>query len=121
MERKMKPERKTPDQMTEEELAGFYQSRRGDLSLWEEKPLKLRSRRSSGPTTSFAVRLTPDELEELQAAAKQQGTTLSDFIRTTSLAVARAQKANPRQELTALRDDAQRIVQALDRIVKAAS
>jgi uncharacterized protein (DUF1778 family) len=109
-----------PDEMTEEELADFYQARKGDLSLWERESLKRGSRRGTGPTTSFAVRLTADELDELQAAAKEQGTTLSDFIRSTSLAVARARGSNRQQELSELRDDAQRIARALDRMTKTA-
>jgi uncharacterized protein (DUF1778 family) len=107
--------------MTEEELADFYQSHKGDLSLWEKKPLKLSSRRGTGPTTSFAVRLTAEELDELQMAAKEQGTTLSEFIRSTSLAAARARGSSRQRELSELRDDAQRIARALDRLTKTAS
>lgn len=121
MPRKTTNQPKSPDEMTEEELAEFYQSHRGDASFWQKEPLKLAGRRGIGPTTSFAVRFTPDELDELQAAAREQGTTLSDFIRSTSLAVARARESDQRQELTELRDEAERIAKALDRMVKTAS
>ena len=80
---------KKPDEMTEAELAEFYQQRRGDTSLWEKKPRPMRRRRGQGPSTSFAVRVTPQELEELAAAAQKAGTTLSDFIRSAALGAAR--------------------------------
>jgi len=80
---------KKPDDMTEEELARFYEERKGDLSLWQKTPRQIRRRRG-GASTVFAVRLAPSELEELQAAAKRAGTTVSDFIRSAALRAASA-------------------------------
>jgi hypothetical protein len=80
---------KNPDEMTEEELAQFYESRMGDVSLWEKKPRQIRVRRGSASTV-FSLRLAPEELEELYAAAKRDGATLSDFIRQGALDRARS-------------------------------
>ena len=80
---------KTP--MNEEALAEYYQSRKGDVSTWAKQPRTLRRKRGDGPTTTFAIRLTPQELIELQQAAEAKGVNLSEFIRTTSLEGARLQ------------------------------
>lgn len=112
---------KNPDDMDEEELASFYEAHKGDVSLWRREPLKIRSRRGKGPTTSFAVRLAPAELEELQAAAAQDGVTLSEFIRRSSLAAARTEASSRRLALTALRDEVKRIGAVLDTMVKTSS
>ena len=55
------------------------------MSLWSKTPRAMRKRRGEGPSTSFAVRLTVDELEELQDAALHEGITLSEFIRRAAL------------------------------------
>jgi uncharacterized protein (DUF1778 family) len=115
------PEQKNPAEMTEEELAQFYQARKGDVTLWQQSPLRLRNRRGRGPSTSFAVRLSPEELEELQGAAMSQAVTLSEFIRASSLAAARTGVGENRQVLQALRDEAARIAQTLDKLAKTAS
>ena len=83
----------TLDDMTEEELARFYQEHKGDPSLWQKTPRRMRRHRGEGPTTSFAIRLTPEEIEELQAAAATSQTTLSEFIRSSALAASRAHGA----------------------------
>jgi uncharacterized protein (DUF1778 family) len=83
------------EQMSEEQLAAFYQSHRGDVSLWQKTSKPMRRRRGEGPSTSFAVRLSPEELEELQAAASERGTTLSDFIRSSALGAARTNGSTP--------------------------
>jgi len=44
------------DEINEEELARFYQEHKGDLSLWQKTPRRMRRHRGEGPTTSFAVR-----------------------------------------------------------------
>jgi hypothetical protein len=75
---------KNPDHMTEEELARFYEEHSGDVSLWEKKPRQMRVRRG-GPSTVFTLRLAPEEMEELFAAAKTEGETLSDFLRKAAL------------------------------------
>ena len=75
---------KSPDEMTEQELARFYEERQGDMSLWEKKPRRIRARRG-GPSTVFTLRLAPEELEQLFEAAAHQDETLSDFIRKGAL------------------------------------
>jgi hypothetical protein len=80
----MKTKTQPPDGMTEEELALFYESRKGDLSLWQSKPAKIRVRRG-GPSTVFSLRLAPEELEALFRAAQAQQITLSEFIRRASM------------------------------------
>jgi hypothetical protein len=75
---------KNPDEMNEEELAQFYEERRGDTTLWEKKPRRIRARRG-GASTVFTLRLAPEELEALFEAANRQDETLSDFIRKGAL------------------------------------
>jgi hypothetical protein len=77
-------EQKSPD----EELARFHEEHKGDVSLWEAKPARIRVRRGS-PSTVFSLRLTPDELTELFRTAEERGLTTSDFIRRAALDVAR--------------------------------
>ena len=73
----------------EQALADYYQSRQGDVSTWAKQPRVMRRKRGEGPTTTFAIRLTPEELEELQKAAAERRISLSEFIRSTSLSGAR--------------------------------
>ena len=75
-------------------VAEYYQSRKGDVSTWAKQPRTLRRKRGDGPTTTFAIRLTPEELEELQKAAEARGVSLSEFIRSTSLAGASLEPAS---------------------------
>jgi hypothetical protein len=82
------PEKTKP---TEEALAEYYQSRKGDVSTWAKQPRTLRRKRGDGPTMTFAIRLTPEELAELQKAAEASGVNVSEFIRSTSLKGARLQ------------------------------
>ena len=69
--------------MSEEELARFYEERRGDVSLWD-KSRRIRVRRGS-PSTVFTLRLAPDELEQLYRAAEAQSETMSEFIRSAAV------------------------------------
>ena len=73
----------------EQNLAEYYQSHKGDVSSWAERPRALRRKRGEEPTTTFAVRLTPGELSQLQAATSKRDVSLSEFIRSASLAAAR--------------------------------
>jgi len=104
---------KKPDEMTEAELAEFYEKRAGDLTLWEKKPRRMRRRRGEGPSTSFAVRVTPGELEELAAAAQKAETTLSDFIRSAALGAARAASGASEAGLRRVLLDTQEQLQAV--------
>jgi hypothetical protein len=80
------------DEMNEEELARLYQEHKGDISLWQKTPRRMRRHRGEGPTTSFAIRLTPEEIEELQSAAVGSQMILSEFIRSSALAAAKRLK-----------------------------
>ena len=83
------------DRLTERELAEFYEQHKDDDSLWSETAVPMRRRRrGAGPSTSFAVRLAPEELMELKDAADEKGTTLSDFIREAALRRARSKGAD---------------------------
>ncbi len=84
-------EQKKPDDMDEDELARFFEAHKGDVSLWERKPAKIRVRRG-GPSTVFAVRMTPEELEELRLAANAEGRTISDLVREAALKEARRKR-----------------------------
>ena len=75
---------KKPDDMNEEELVQFFEDHRDDMSIWDTKPRKIRVRRGS-PSTVFALRLAPEELEKLYEAAGAQDTNLSAFIRDAAL------------------------------------
>ena len=88
------------DGMTEEELARFYEERRGDTSLWQKKPRKIRARRG-GASTVFTLRLAPDELQQLYNAASKQDETLSDFIRKGPLERATALQRQAKRSKTA--------------------
>jgi hypothetical protein len=77
---------KRPDEMTEEELARFYEERKGDLSLWAKDAAAIRRRRG-GPSTVFAVRFTPRNWNPCKRR-RNVGTTTSDFIRTAALQAA---------------------------------
>lgn len=68
---------------TEEELARYFEERRGDISMWAAKPTKIRVRRG-GPSTVFSVRFTREELNLLQEAADKQGITISELIRAAA-------------------------------------
>ena len=83
----------TIDAMSETELARFFEEHKDDPTLWEKKPRKIRSRRGQGASTVFAIRLSPQELEELFAAATARDVSLTEFIRTTALDEARSVKA----------------------------
>ena len=80
--------------MNDEEVAKYYEQRRGDVSGWRhvERPRKSQRGRS---TSVFSVRFTQEELQSLQAAADQRGQYISAFIRDVALEAAR-----PRLEQT---------------------
>ena len=79
---------KKPD----EELAAYYEAHKDDVSLWQSKARKIRVRRGS-PSTVFALRLAPEELEQIHSAALSEGTTASAFIRDAALEKAKSLKS----------------------------
>jgi hypothetical protein len=88
-------EKTNPDEMNEEELARFYEERRGDVSLWD-KSRRIRVRRGS-PSTVVTMRLAPEELELLYRAAKAEGETMSEFIRRAATDRATLAEKRPRR------------------------
>jgi hypothetical protein len=74
---------KSPEDMTEEELARFFEERRGDMSLWDTSR-RIRVRRGSASTV-VTVRLAPEELEQLYRFANSEGETMSEFIRRAAM------------------------------------
>ena len=76
------------DALKEEDLARFFEERRGDISQWEPNPAKIRRRRG-GPSTIFSLRLAPEELQELRTVAERRGLSLSELIRRAALREAR--------------------------------
>lgn len=68
--------------MNEEELARWFDSRRGDTSNWSATPVKATVRR--GGTVVFSLRFSPEELELLRQRAEQAGTTISELIRSAA-------------------------------------
>ncbi len=83
--------------MKEPEIAEYYERRKGDLSLWEDKPAKVKVRRG---TSVFCIRLTKEELELLQQRSQEQGMTLSAFIRRSALKESQAAVVQPIVNLT---------------------
>ncbi|MFQ5879556.1 MAG: DUF6290 family protein [Dehalococcoidia bacterium] len=67
----------------EKELAQLFEERRGDMSLWAEKPTRAKVRK--GGSVVFSIRFTPDELEMLRRRADVQGITVSELIRQAVL------------------------------------
>jgi hypothetical protein len=78
--------------MTEAEVAESYQRRKGDMAGWIPLARPVR-RRGSGATSTFAVRLTPEEIAEIKAASEASGVTSSEFIRNAALGKARERTA----------------------------
>jgi hypothetical protein len=63
----------------DEELAEFFERRRGDVSLWSDTPSKVNVQR--GGTVVFSVRFGREELALLKAWAEAEGRTVSELIR----------------------------------------
>ena len=76
--------RQDKEPRSDEELARYFESRKDDLSQWEEKPRRMRFRRGNASTV-FSIRLTEDELKSVQEAAARMNITVSGFIRDAAL------------------------------------
>lgn len=70
--------------MRENELAAQLQAEKDDLSQWEEvsAPTKPGKRKLSA---MISVRLSPDELERVQALAEESGQSVSAYLRSLAL------------------------------------
>ena len=75
--------RKDRKRATEAQLVGFFEARRGDLSLWSGKPSKANIK--PGGSTVFSVRFSRLELDFLRQRAEAQGVTMSELIRRSVL------------------------------------
>jgi hypothetical protein len=69
--------------MNEEQLAEFFERRRGDTSHWSDLPVKANIRRRG--SVVFSVRFSPEELLLLRDLAREIGTTISGLIRSAAL------------------------------------
>ena len=69
--------------MDEKELATFYENRRDDPSLWEERPTPANVRHRG--TVVFSVRFDPHELTLLREKARERGTTVSELVRRAAI------------------------------------
>ena len=76
------------DAISEKDLGRYFDEHKEDDSMWKPKGRRIRGRR--GPSTMFQMRLSPEELEEITAAAAGN---VSDFVRTAALEKARARVA----------------------------
>lgn len=76
---------KSHKEMTEAELAQYHEAHMDDESLWKKPGRAIRSRRGQGPSVTFTIRLTGDELTRIAQAAYAQGTNPSHFIRSAAL------------------------------------
>jgi hypothetical protein len=72
------------DEMSEEEIAQYYDEHRGDTSLWEEKPRQARIRPSESSIV-ISVRFSRQELAQVRLRAEQEGKTISEVIRSAVL------------------------------------
>lgn len=72
--------------MEERELAKYFDERRGDVSLWADRPAKAQVRK--GSTVVFSVRFAREDLELVQERAQAEGLTVSEFIRRSALRAA---------------------------------
>ena len=73
------------DSTNEADLARFHEQHMDDETLWKKPGRTIRSRRGQGPSVTFTIRLTGDELTRISKGAFDRGTTPSDFIRSAAL------------------------------------
>ena len=59
------------------------------------KPSSGEEKKPGFRTKTIAMRLTPDELSEVESAAEQAGKPLSEWLRETALTAARERPADP--------------------------
>jgi hypothetical protein len=72
--------------MSGEQLAEFFERRRGDTSHWSDVPVKAEVRRRG--SVVFSVRFSPEELLLLRDRAQEAGTTISALIRSAAVEAA---------------------------------
>lgn len=72
--------------MNEDQLAEFFERRRGDTSHWSNVPVRANIRRRG--SVVFSVRFSPEELLLLRDRSQEAGTTISGLIRSAALEAA---------------------------------
>ena len=107
------------DDMSEEELARYFEANKeSDGDIWEKKPRKIRIRRGSASTV-FTLRLAPEELEAFQQFAASRKTTVSGFLREAGWAAVRGTTSldtgEEQQLLSDIRSEAQDVIRRIDR------
>ena len=107
------------EEMTEAEMARYYEEHKDDMSLWEKKPRSIRSRRGAGPSTMFSLRLTGEELTRIAEAARAKEITVSEFIRKATMAVVDGDVSlQETANLDEVRAKARDLAETVDRIAK---
>jgi hypothetical protein len=68
----------------EKSLRETLEGRRGDMSLYESKPERVKVGSGAGSIV-FSLRFSPTELDDLRFQAEARGITLSEMIRKAAL------------------------------------
>ena len=79
---------KQPHEMTEGELARYYEERKDDKAFWHRDNFKRVDLRLGGkpPSTIFTMRIDPRELTRIANAAHESGLSASEFVRRVCFA-----------------------------------
>jgi hypothetical protein len=64
----------------EKRLAAYFQTHKGDTSIWESRSTP--AEKPKEPAVVFSVRLTPDELEGIRKEAEGRGIPVSVIVRS---------------------------------------
>ena len=72
---------------TNEEIAAEYDAMM-EAGTEFDNLVPVRVKVAKNPRVVFSVRMMPDELDTIEAAAKKKGVTISELIRTAALAAA---------------------------------
>jgi len=75
----------TAEDMTERDLAEYYDNHRGDTTIWQPEAVEARTPRRGGPSIVISIRFNRAELRQLKQSAADTAVTLSDFIRQAAL------------------------------------
>ena len=70
--------------LTEKEIREHYESKRGDVSDWADKPVSIVRSQGAGRAV-FSVRFSASELTAIKQWADAAGRTVSEFVRTAAL------------------------------------
>lgn len=103
------------DELAKDKLAKEYERRAGDVTGWRPVRRPIRVRRG-GPSHSFSVRFTPDELDVLQAQADAHDVTISEFIRSAALGAASSSSERPTPSFRVLREQVAALAKTVERI-----